>query len=124
MTKRKVVSKVELVARADAAARRACVKSLVEWSARPISRESFPDDFPDGFHLHDVDGAGSFEAFAGRIEQNFAPAPCGQCPCEDCPGSTEGCLLNVDQGFLQYMRILAGEEEDAEGIPYQNYMRN
>ena len=60
----------------EEAVRAKCIKGLVAWSTRPISKESFPDDFPDGFHLHDWTGSGSPEARAGRLEQNLAPAPC------------------------------------------------
>lgn len=111
MTK-KLVSEAVLAAKADAAARRKCVKSLVAWSTKPVSRESLDDDQPDGFHLHDVEGSGSFEAFAGRLEHNLAPAPCGQCPKCDCPGSLGGCLLEMDLGALQDQLALASGEAE------------
>ncbi len=85
----------------EEAVRVKCVKGLVAWSTRRVSMESFPDDFPDGFHLHDWTGSGSPEARAGRLEQNLAPAPCGQCPRDDCPGSLGVCLLDVDPGVSQ-----------------------
>ncbi|MFA6077954.1 MAG: hypothetical protein WC724_02950 [Candidatus Paceibacterota bacterium] len=111
MTKK--MSEAVLVAKSEAAARRKCVKSLVAWSAKPVSMESLEDDHPDGFHLHDVEGSGSFEALAGRLEQNLAPAPCGQCPKCECPGSLEGCLLEMDLGELQDQLDLASGEAEA-----------
>lgn len=111
MTK-KIVSEQELAAKADAAARRKCARNLLAWSTKPVSTESLEDDHPDGFHLHDMEGSGSFEAFAGRLEQNLAPAPCGQCPKCECPGSLEGCLLEMDLGELQdRLDIASGEAE-------------
>jgi len=85
----------------EEAVRVKCVKGLVAWSTRRVSMESFSDDFPDGFHLHDWTGSGSPEARAGRLEQNLAPAPCGQCPRDECPGSLGGCLLDMNQGAFQ-----------------------
>lgn len=81
----------------------------------PISRESFPDDFADGFDFVDRTGSGAFEAFAGRLETNLVSAPCAQCP-KDCPGSHGECLLNVDPGVLQDHEDLAVEE--AEMSPF------
>lgn len=109
---KKVVSEETLAARSETAARRKCVKSLVAWSTKPVSRESLDDDPPDGFHIHDWTGSGSLEAFAGRLEQNLAPAPCGQCPKCDCPGSLEGCLLEMDLGELQDQLDLASGETE------------
>lgn len=112
---KKVVSEGVLVARANEVARRKCIKSLVAWSVRPISRESFPDDFADGFDFVDRSGSGAFEAFAGRLETNLASAPCAQCS-KDCPGSHGECLLDVDPGALQDQEDLAVEE--AEMSPF------
>lgn len=110
MTKK--MSEAALAAKAEAKARKEHVKSLIAWSTKPVSRESLDDDHPDGFHLHDWTGSGSFEAFAGRLEQSLASAPCGQCPRNECPGSLEGCLLEMDLGELQDRSDIAESEAE------------
>ncbi len=110
--KRRGLSEAELVAKADESARKACVRSLIKWSTRPISRESFPDDFADGFDFIDRAGSGALEAFAGRLETGLASAPCAQCPKEGCPGSLEGCLFEMDPEVLQEQDYLMGEEAE------------
>ena len=69
------------------------------------------EEVSDGFAFMDMVGGRSPEAQGARFEENLAPAPCGRCKIETCPGSLGECLLNTNP----ILALIGIEDEEGDG---------